>query len=120
MPINNFQGHAWPGAAQAAAPQNNFQGPAWQPPTQPPRQMPMQNPIANGTVGMRPATGLAPAAANPAMTRPASRGPLMGTFKKGGKVKKTGNYKLHAGERVLTAKQAKLAPVALLLRAKKG
>jgi hypothetical protein len=33
--------------------------------------------------------------------------PIRGSFKKGGKVKKTGNYKLHKGERVLTEKQAK-------------
>jgi hypothetical protein len=31
----------------------------------------------------------------------------LGSFKKGGKVKKTGKYKLHKGERVLTKKQAK-------------
>jgi hypothetical protein len=31
----------------------------------------------------------------------------LGSFKKGGKVKKTGIYKLHAKERVLNAKQAK-------------
>ncbi len=54
----------------------------------------------------------------PMQAGPTPNGPLMGSFKKGGKVKKTGNYKLHAGERVLTKKQAKLAPVALLLRAK--
>jgi len=29
------------------------------------------------------------------------------SFKKGGKVKKTGIYKLHKGEKVVTAKQAK-------------
>jgi len=33
--------------------------------------------------------------------------PQLGSFKKGGKVKKTGSYKLHKGERVLTKKQAK-------------
>jgi hypothetical protein len=37
-------------------------------------------------------------------------GDLLGGFKKGGKVKKTGPYKLHKGERVLTARQAKAAP----------
>lgn len=31
----------------------------------------------------------------------------MGSFKKGGKVKKTGTYKLHKGERVLNVKQTK-------------
>jgi len=31
-------------------------------------------------------------------------------FKHGGKVKKTGIYKLHKGEKVLTAKQAKSHP----------
>jgi len=31
----------------------------------------------------------------------------MGSFKKGGMVKKTGTYKLHKGERVLTTKQTK-------------
>lgn len=35
------------------------------------------------------------------MTRP------LGSFKKGGKVKKTGTYKLHKGERVLNAKKTK-------------
>jgi hypothetical protein len=34
----------------------------------------------------------------------------LGGFKRGGKVKKTGLAKLHKGERVLTAKQAKAAP----------
>ncbi len=33
----------------------------------------------------------------------------LGSFKKGGKVKKTGVYKLHAGEKVLNAKQTKAA-----------
>lgn len=32
---------------------------------------------------------------------------LIGGFKKGGKVKKTGAYKLHKGERVLNKKQSK-------------
>jgi len=32
------------------------------------------------------------------------------SFKHGGKVKKTGIYKLHKGEKVLTAKQAKSHP----------
>lgn len=32
--------------------------------------------------------------------------PLLGSFKKGGKVKKTGNYKLHKGERVISLKKA--------------
>jgi hypothetical protein len=58
--------------------------------------------------------------ANAAGPSRAGASPLLGQFKKGGKVKKTGNYKLHKGERVLTAKQAKVAPVALLLRAKKA
>jgi hypothetical protein len=31
----------------------------------------------------------------------------LGSFKKGGKVKRTGTYKLHAGEEVLTKRQAK-------------
>jgi hypothetical protein len=31
----------------------------------------------------------------------------MGSYKKGGKVKKTGAYKLHKNERVLNAKQTK-------------
>src|SRR5689334_18835515 len=35
------------------------------------------------------------------MTKP------LGSYKKGGKVKKTGLYKLHKGERVLNAKQTK-------------
>lgn len=34
----------------------------------------------------------------------------MGGFKKGGKVKKTGLYKLHQGERVLNKKQTKQWP----------
>ena len=33
--------------------------------------------------------------------------PLVGSFKKGGKVKKTGIAKVHKGELVLTAKEAK-------------
>jgi hypothetical protein len=37
---------------------------------------------------------------------------LIGSFKKGGRVKKTGAYKLHKGEQVITA------PVARMLRAK--
>jgi hypothetical protein len=37
------------------------------------------------------------------MTKP------LGSFKKGGKVKKTGIYKLHKGEKVLNAKQTKKA-----------
>lgn len=32
---------------------------------------------------------------------------LQGSFKKGGKVKKTGAYKLHKGEKVITAKAVK-------------
>ena len=32
---------------------------------------------------------------------------VMGSFKRGGPVKRTGAYKLHAGERVLNRKQAK-------------
>ena len=31
----------------------------------------------------------------------------LGSFKRGGKVKRTGDYKLHRGERVLTKRQAK-------------
>jgi hypothetical protein len=31
-------------------------------------------------------------------------GPLLGSFKKGGKVKKTGKYKLHKGEKVISLK----------------
>lgn len=34
---------------------------------------------------------------------------LLGSFKKGGKVKKTGVYKLHKGERVLNKEQAQAA-----------
>lgn len=34
-------------------------------------------------------------------------GAIQGSFKKGGKVKKTGIYKLHKGERVLNVKQVK-------------
>jgi len=33
--------------------------------------------------------------------------PTLGSYKKGGKVRKTGKYKLHAGERVLTKRQAR-------------
>jgi len=33
--------------------------------------------------------------------------PVLGSLKKGGKIHKTGLYKLHKGELVLTAKQAK-------------
>ena len=36
-----------------------------------------------------------------------SADPEIGSFKKGGKVKKTGKYKLHAGERVLNSKQTR-------------
>lgn len=31
--------------------------------------------------------------------------PVFGSFKKGGKVKKTGNYKLHKGEKVISVAQ---------------
>lgn len=34
--------------------------------------------------------------------------PLLGSFKKGGKVKKTGVYKLHKGERVMATKLSSL------------
>lgn len=46
--------------------------------------------------GMYPAGAPRPSnyAANPAQ-------PVLGSFKKGGKVKKTGNYKLHKGENVV-------------------
>src|SRR5579859_7800231 len=42
-------------------------------------------------------------------TRAAAQGVkgTMGSYKKGGKVKKTGAYKLHKGERVLNPKQTK-------------
>jgi hypothetical protein len=33
----------------------------------------------------------------------------LGSFKRGGKVKRTGTYKLHKGEKVLTKKQSKRA-----------
>lgn len=48
--------------------------------------------------------------------------PLQGSFKRGGKVPKTGAFKLHRGERVLNVKQAKSMPLAKLERAvtKKG
>ncbi len=36
--------------------------------------------------------------------------PVLGSYKKGGKVKKTGLYKLHKGEKVLTKKKAKMLP----------
>lgn len=39
--------------------------------------------------------------------RSVNRKEVLGSYKKGGKVKKTGLYKLHKGERVLTKKQAK-------------
>jgi hypothetical protein len=35
--------------------------------------------------------------------QPMGAQPLLGSFKKGGKVKKTGNYRLHRGERVVKA-----------------
>ena len=35
------------------------------------------------------------------------KGKVQGSFKKGGKVKKTGIYRLHKNERVLTTKQTK-------------
>jgi hypothetical protein len=87
-----------------------FQGPAG---GMPPR------PVPGGLMG---AGGMPTATpARPIEVGPRPGGPLMGSFKKGGKVKKTGVYKLHAGERVLNKKQtAKLAPIAMLLRAKKG
>jgi hypothetical protein len=34
-------------------------------------------------------------------------GKIIGSFKKGGRVKRTGNYRLHAGEKVVTAKRAR-------------
>ncbi len=36
---------------------------------------------------------------------PMSARPILGSFKHGGKVKKTGIYKLHAGEKVMSLKQ---------------
>lgn len=34
-------------------------------------------------------------------------GSILGSFKRGGKVRKTGVYKLHRGEKVLTRKQSR-------------
>jgi len=42
-----------------------------------------------------------------AIEKPKNIKPVLGVFKKGGQVKKTGNYKLHKGETVLTAAQTK-------------
>lgn len=36
-----------------------------------------------------------------------SEQPVLGSYKKGGKVKKTGLYKLHKGEKVVSAKKVK-------------
>jgi hypothetical protein len=84
-------------------------------------QPPVASPMRFNPGGSGPSAGVPrPTPGGPVLAGPTPGGPLMGSFKKGGKVPKTGNYKLHAGERVLTKKQAKLAPVALLLRAKKG
>jgi hypothetical protein len=41
--------------------------------------------------------------------KPFSPQTLIGSFKKGGKVKKTGIYKLHKGERVLNKEQVQMA-----------
>ncbi len=35
---------------------------------------------------------------------------VLGSYKKGGKVKKTGLYRLHKGEKVLTKKKTKMLP----------
>lgn len=54
---------------------------------------------AVGSGGMRP---MAPGGFRAA---PIAGRPVLGSFKKGGKVKKTGLYKLHAGEKVTSLKQ---------------
>ena len=120
MPVNR-PGFGGPplqqgGPIMAPGGPQRFQGPAGgQPPVQGgPAFRP--NPMSGGAVPR-------PAPAGPMQPGAMPRGPLMGSYKRGtgkGKVPKTGAYKLHKGEKVLTAKQAKLAPVALLLRAKKG
>lgn len=53
------------------------------------------NPIGPISGGPRQNAGALP------MPGPMPMGRILGGFKKGGKVKKTGNYKLHKGERVV-------------------
>ncbi len=103
-----------PQVNQNAGPTMPFRGTAMRPPG----AVPVSAPIMGGPqrVGMPVGGGAVP---RPAPEPYRSAGPMpLGSFKKGGKVKKTGTYKLHAGERVLNKKQAKLVPVAALLRAK--
>lgn len=57
---------------------------------------PMRTPVAPpGTGGFTPG--------GPQLPRPVSgmRRPILGSFKKGGKVKRTGLYQLHSGEKVV-------------------
>jgi hypothetical protein len=48
----------------------------------------------------------------PGQVQPPMPGAVPGAFKRGGRVKKTGMAKVHKGEKVLTAKQAKSMPAA--------
>jgi hypothetical protein len=58
--------------------------------------MPPQAPVVQGGMGQ----GQIPQ--DPRMQPPVVQGPrMLGSFKKGGKVKKTGAYKLHKGEKVI-------------------
>ena len=58
--------------------------------------------------GMRPERGSSDSVGSGGMGSPGpdEHGPTIGSFKRGGKVKKTGLIKAHKGERVLTKKQA--------------
>jgi hypothetical protein len=54
-------------------------------------------------------SGIKNIAGNPnnSMQTTSAQSPLIGSKKKGGKVKRTGAYRLHKGERVLTVRESK-------------
>jgi hypothetical protein len=93
---------------------------------QPPAGRPIAAPISGPVVPQRPPVGTlnGQVPMSPPLAPMASR-PLrsMGSFKKGGKVKRTGLYKLHAGEEVVPRHKVHatgvVVPMKLLLRAKR-
>lgn len=63
------------------------------------RTLPGRSVIGNPIGPIR--SGPMPDAGSALMPGPMPVGRILGGFKKGGRVKKTGNYKLHKGERVV-------------------
>jgi hypothetical protein len=66
-------------------------------------------PLPGGMPIRRPGPIATPMQQGPMGMRGPMQGRVLGTFKKGGKVKKTGKYLLHKGERVLRSKLSDLA-----------